>query len=322
MLQMPDRFRVPRAGQIRFWNVLIGHVPATIAAGHNIHQPRIVALVAIVIVGEQVAVLINCELLRISQSLMNAFKFSAIWIATINHAASRVGNRRPFFGDDMAAAITDRKIQFAIDAPDKSVQVVPIEPRIDSKTFQQRCLVIGPTIVVIIVQQPQVGNARVPDFAVPGDDSRTKSVERTIEAIGEHGRLICLAVCIAVNKLADDVRRLCEPRDSFIKLVGPLLLHRQPIRQSGDLQVIVQHEVVRTILGSAFQKPMILRDIDTAVFVKTKRDRICKHWIRREQFGSESIRQPKRSHRRSRRLSAIRLRVLGQGPCRQQHDQV
>ena len=79
-LQVPEVFGIPHARR-RGVTELIGDAPAAVAAFHHIDQPRGIAVVAIVVAGEQIAVIIKRQFLRIAQTVGEHFQIRAVQIA-------------------------------------------------------------------------------------------------------------------------------------------------------------------------------------------------------------------------------------------------
>ena len=284
---------------------MIGHVPAAVAAGHNIDKSGVVAFVAVVVIGKQIAVLVYGQLLRIPKTAMDEFQFGSIWIAAKDCSVTRVGDGRSLFGLDVCSPIAHRKVQPAIHAPHQSVQIVPVEGRINSKACQQRCFSCGGFFAVGVFQQPEIGNARVPDVAISRDQPGTETIQWSVESIGEDGGDIGLAVPIAVLQLPHNVAGLSEPCRSACKLVCPLFLHCQSIRQRPDLQIIVKQKTVTSILRRPLKKSMIFRDVHAPLIVETERHRILQLRLCGKQFHGHSGGDTKGRHLRCRRLCSV-----------------
>ena len=237
---MPHPFGVPRPREIRLGDGLVGHVPTAVAAGDDVDQSRVIALVAVIVVGEHVSVLVNRQFLRVSEPRVNSFQLRPIRIAAIDRASSGIGNRVAFLGHDVSTTIADGKVQLAVDSPNETVEVVAIEGGVDAKAGQERPLAFSHAVAVLIFQQPEAGNARVPDFAIASDQAGTQPIQWTVETISKHLGDIGFAVAILIFQSPHDVRFLSKPRAAFVELAGPFLLHRQPVLKRFDLQVVFQ----------------------------------------------------------------------------------
>ena len=86
---IPKFLRVERSARVGTFHELIADAPAAIAAFHDINPARLIAAVGVVVAGEQVAVLIENQVLRIAQAESEHFEFGAVRVATEDTA--RVG---------------------------------------------------------------------------------------------------------------------------------------------------------------------------------------------------------------------------------------
>ncbi len=70
-IRVPHAFAVPRSA---IFEVLKVHPPTCVAAFDDIHPPSHVATVGVVLAGKQVAIVIECQLLRIAKSVGEHFE--------------------------------------------------------------------------------------------------------------------------------------------------------------------------------------------------------------------------------------------------------
>ena len=118
---------MPRPREVRLRNRLIGHVPTAFAAVDDVDQPRVVAFVAVVVVGEQIAVLVEGEFLRIAQAAMDDFELGTVLIAAEHRSGTRADERLAFLAGHVEAAISDAEIEFAVRTENQPVEVVAEE---------------------------------------------------------------------------------------------------------------------------------------------------------------------------------------------------
>ena len=84
---MPDLFAIERSA---IGQVLIVHPPTGVAAFDDIDPPRAVAAVGVVVAGEEIAVIVEGEFLRIAQARRDDFQVAAIGLAAKDAARVRI----------------------------------------------------------------------------------------------------------------------------------------------------------------------------------------------------------------------------------------
>src|SRR5262249_43426948 len=85
--RMPDLLGVEGSTIAQTAAVLIAGAPAAVAAGDDIGEAHLVAAVAVVVDGEEIAVLIEGEFLRIAQAGGDDFQIGAVEFTTKDSAA-------------------------------------------------------------------------------------------------------------------------------------------------------------------------------------------------------------------------------------------
>ncbi len=88
-MRIPKFLRVERSARVGAFHELIADAPAAVAAFHHVNPARLIAAVGVVVAGEQVSVLIENQVLRITQAESEHFEFGAVRIAAED--AARVG---------------------------------------------------------------------------------------------------------------------------------------------------------------------------------------------------------------------------------------
>src|SRR5438045_8715294 len=87
---VPQPFRVERAPRIGVLHKLISHAPTIVAAVDKIYPAGLVAAVRVVIAGEQIAMLIEDQVLRVAQTVSEHLEFGAVRIAAENAPGIRL----------------------------------------------------------------------------------------------------------------------------------------------------------------------------------------------------------------------------------------
>src|SRR5688572_29618712 len=110
MADLPQLLAIPGAAIVE---PLEADAPAAVGAGNDRHEARAVAAVAVVVAGEQVAPLVERELLRVAQPAVHDLEIAAVELAAQHCAFVRIGERLVAL-DDVEAAVADREIEAAV----------------------------------------------------------------------------------------------------------------------------------------------------------------------------------------------------------------
>src|SRR5439155_12206304 len=123
---LPQLLGIPRAQSDRHAVVLVAAAPAAVAAFDDVDPACLVAVIGVVVAGEEIAVLVEGELLGIAQAGRDNLQLRAVGI-TAQHGTG-VGTRHgPALGLDVEAAIAAAEIDFAVRAKAQSVHVMTDE---------------------------------------------------------------------------------------------------------------------------------------------------------------------------------------------------
>ena len=141
--QVPELLGVERAAVAQVAAVLVADAPAAVAALDDVHQPAPVAGVAVVVHGEEVAVLVEGQFLRVAQAGGDDLQVRAVRVAAQHRAAVRVEQMFALLGGHVEAAVADAEVELAVRPHAQAVQVVAEEGDVDAEAGGQRCLHVG-----------------------------------------------------------------------------------------------------------------------------------------------------------------------------------
>ena len=144
-VRVPDVFAVPGAA---ITQVLVVHSPTRIAAFHDIDPAGFVSAIGVVIPREEIAVIVEGQLLRIAKSMGKDFEVASIEIATEHR--TRIGPRQQFalFVCDMIAPVSDAEVNPPVRPHLQAVHVVSTERDTYSETIGECLFRIGLSISV------------------------------------------------------------------------------------------------------------------------------------------------------------------------------
>ncbi len=311
--RVPELLGVPGASAGREVEVLIAHPPAAVAAFDDVDPAGLVAAVGVVVAGKQIAEVVEGEFLGISQAGGVDFEVRPVRLAAEDRAAIRSVEVLAFLRRDVQAAVADGEIEPPVRAHLEAVEVVAEEGDVDAVAGAQGFLDLGLAVAVLVPQSPEVGDAGVEDVPFAGEQAGADAVGGVLEAIGEDGRVVGLAVAVAVlyepHALVLDIVRL--------KFLGAeeLLVHRHAVGHGLRGHVDVEPVHVAAVVGDAVVEPKRLGDEEPPTLVDAERHRIGQVRLAREQFElqaggqADRLRRHRRLGRRPRHLRLVKLVV-------------
>ena len=146
--EMPESFAIPRT-HLRLiragFEPLPADAPAEVRTLHDVMPAGLVAAIAVIVGGEEIAVIVERQLLRIAQSPSDDLEVAAVPIRTED--AARVGDQlRREAGDRILdlreeirvrAAVGDGPVELAIGTEDKPVHVVSAKGDVDAEAVEE-----------------------------------------------------------------------------------------------------------------------------------------------------------------------------------------
>ena len=136
--RVPELFLVPRPARVRGFEELVADPPAAIAAFDEIDPACAVAAIGVVIAGEQVAELIERQLLRVAQAGGKDLELGAVGVAAQDRAGIRHGERFAVNGCHVEAAVADAEIEPAVGPELEAVQVVAQKPDVNAVAVMKK----------------------------------------------------------------------------------------------------------------------------------------------------------------------------------------
>ena len=289
VLQVPDLLGVPRA-TVRLWHrrgvhqraVLVAAAPAAVATFHNLNPAGLVATVAVVVVGEQVAVVVEGHFLRVAQSTVDDLHVLAVPVAAEHSAFIRQVNVFLVDGGDVGSAVADAEVQLAVRPHGEAVHVVPEELRPQAEAGGEAFLDFGHAVAVLVLQAVQVGNAGGVHAALAGQHPGHQAVLQLVVPLAEHRALVGLAAAGAVPHHADLV--VVAFVAVVLRTVLVLLVHLQAVVHRPRADVLVQPVHVATGIGHALVEAGGFAHIGPTLFVEREG-----HGVHHQRLGSPQL---------------------------------
>ena len=281
---VPQLLGVPRAQSDRHAVVLVAAAPAAVAAFDDVDPACLVAVIGVVVAGEEIAVLVEGELLGIAQTGRDNLQLRAVGI-TAQHGTG-VGTRHgPALGLDVEAAIAAAEIDFAVRAKAQSVHVMTDEGDMHAIAVMQQAALASNPDALRVAEQPEIGNAGVPDVAVAGQQAGADTVGQVVKAVREDRGPIGLAAAGRIFQEADTLV-LDGPLGQV--LADMLLHHGDAILDGAAGKVVVEPVHMVAHIRHAVVQPERLGHVEAILKINAKAHRIGQQRLRSEQAGLEA----------------------------------
>ena len=147
---VPELFLVPGAPAVRRFDKLIADPPAAIAPFDHVNPASPIAAVGIIIAREEIAILVERQLLGVAKPRREDLELGAVRI-TAQHR-SRIGHgKRPALGRcDVKAPVADTEIQPAIGPEPQAVQIMAQEADVNAVAVVQERSLFRPAVAIEI----------------------------------------------------------------------------------------------------------------------------------------------------------------------------
>ena len=313
---VPELLAVPGAAIL---DVLKRHVPARVAPREDMDEPGLVAPVGVVVDGEQIAEIVEGQLLRIPQARGHDLEVAAVGMAAEDGTAAGIVVR-PAIEGDLVTTIADREVDPSIGPQHEAMEIVA--PQRDPDAIAGGELLplpespVDPAVTVEIAEPVQRRNAGQPHVAAPGEDPGGRPRHQAIEAVGIDARLVGNAVAVGVDE---------PPHPVVIELP---LGHRLRVEEAAVEIIAIFNRlrgeigidprvVVAAVVVHRAPLPERLADKHAPLFVDRESDRIGDIGLGGKQPGLKPLPHPERGRRRHRLV-----RFLGDGRLLRRWDRV
>ena len=261
----PAALLVPRSALVAAFERLVVHVPARLAAFHDVDDARAVAAVGVVVAGEEVAPLVEGQFLRIPQRMREDLQVRTVRLAAEDGTREDALEVLPLLVRHVVAAVADRPVDAAVGSGGEAVHVVTAQRGAHTEAGEHLLAHVGDAGSLGVLEAPQVGDARVPDRSVQVHDARTRAVERLVDGAAEGAHLVRHAVTVRVDEVRDPVLLLAVVVHAAGALGRPLLVHLQAVLHRLQLEVVLEPELGGAVVLDALLLPERFGHVDRAV---------------------------------------------------------
>ena len=289
MPRLPYPFLIPRPPAIVAFERLVTHVPTRFAAFYQVHKPRLITTIRVVVPGKEIAVVVEGQLLRISQTMMEDFETRSIEFTT---------ERRTGVGRDMLIAftikqvvspVTNGPIQPAVRSEYQTVHVMTTQSRSNAKAGLHDFAFFGNTIAVEITQPPEVWDIGDPDITPNIQNAGHGSFKRFIESRSKFSSALKSAVTVDINQARKSVVPPRVIRHAAVALTRPFLVHGQTILKRLEFEVVHQPPRGRTVVFNALLLASRFAHQECSLVINGERNRITHQgFSRHDPFGASS----------------------------------
>ena len=261
----PAALLVPRSALVAAFERLVVHVPARLAAFHDVDDARAVAAVGVVVAGEEVAPLVEGQFLRIPQRMREDLQARAVRLAAEDGTREDALEVLPLLVGDVVAAVADRPVDAAVGPGGQAVHVVPAQRGAHAEAGEHLLAHVGDAGARGVLEAPQVRDARVPDRTIEIHHARARAVERLIDGAAEGRHLVRHAVTVRVDEVRDPVLLLAVVVHATGALGRPLLVHLQAVLHRLQLEVVLEPELGGAVVLDTLLLAERFGDVDRAV---------------------------------------------------------
>ena len=238
---------------------LVGGVPSRVSALDHVHDPASVNPAHVVVHGEQIAELVEREVLWIAKADVEQFQSRPVGKAAKHRSTARCGEWLPFGGPEVESAVADAEIDSAIRSRDQPVKIMAVDADPDAQPGVQRTPFVG----LIRGHAPERGGVRYEECVPQRQDARGVAFERAVEA-GEDFGVIRPAIPVPVEQATENVRIPRQFRRghdvspagihgrAVFEGVSGVVLHRPPSRHGhapGSRDPAIRLDRVQTARG-------------------------------------------------------------------------
>ena len=263
---------------------LVGHVPSGVGVFQNVNDASLVANVAGIVEGEEVAMVVEGQLLRVAQSHGMDLQAGTVRLATKDCSPAR--SLVHFAGGvrEVITTIADGEVQPAVEAADYAVQVMPDKGDAHAIAFGDRDVIVGHPVVVLVGHLPDRRDASEVDGIVFGEDGKTYAVERLVEMIGKQTTLVGHPVAIGILQANKAIRHLGIPLGILVLWTGSmagdmLVIQLLPVFHRNRSKITPRHLLGPTKVRHPEPKAVGLRHEDATARINAQTGRVLDMWI-------------------------------------------
>jgi hypothetical protein len=130
---------------------LIGGVPSRIGSLQEMQDPTFVSAAHVVVDSEEISIVVECELLRVSQTSMKDFKMTPVWVASKDGSTMAFMQSDPVMPDDIVSTVADCKVDHSVWPLNQSVKIMTVDADAHPEAFVQCLFEFGFPILIFVL---------------------------------------------------------------------------------------------------------------------------------------------------------------------------
>ena len=280
---VPEALAVPRTREFRALQVLKTDAPAVVGALDNLQPARAIADVGVVVADKKIAAVIEGQRHRIAQAPRDQLGVGAVEIAA-QHAAAIGAGEDASVALHVKSAVAHAEVQFAVGAESQAVQLVSRVTEMHAEAVQNRLALDA--FAVVIFEPPDIGRGGEPDVAIPREDALGGAGVGFVEAGGEDGGVIELAVAAARFEEADEFGDALARRGGGVGAEAAVdVIGQRGMRGRGE--IVIEPVEVRENGADVVRKTVALADEEAALLIDAERDGMLELRLVGDEFDFE-----------------------------------
>ena len=280
----------------RRFDELVADPPAAVAPLDDVDPARPVAAVGVVVAGEEIAVLIECQLLRVAEPGGEDLQLGAVGVAAQDRAGVGNGERVAVDGRHVEPAVADAEIEPAIRARTAGRAGRGPGSRRGRRTPRagalRRSARPSPSVSRSFQSQGmhayQTSSLRA---STPAPMPAAGSLNPSAKTVAASARPSPSRSTIRRTRSCCDVDTLANPAPEVF------LVHRHAVGDRPAGQVVVEPVHVLARVGHPVAEAKRLGDVDDPFFIDAEGDRVGQERLGREQLDGQPSRHAERPDR-------------------------
>ena len=150
---------------------------------HDVNPPLAVALVGVVVAGEEIPVFVEGEFLRIAQAVGEDFEIGAVEFGAEDTAFVGEHEAASLLGQDVRGPVAKAEVETSVGSDGEAVHVMPGIAEAHAVAPSHRLSGDGVAVGVGAFEERQFRDVGEPEFVFPRQDARSDAVQFGVELV-------------------------------------------------------------------------------------------------------------------------------------------
>ena len=231
---------------------LVAFAPAGIAVFDDVNDAFAVAVVIVVVDGEEVAEFVEDDLLGVAEVEGEDLEVGAVGVGAEDGAAVGAGEGLAVLFN-VVAAVADGPVEFAVGAEGEAVHVVTGKADADAEAGDEGLDLLGLSVAVVVAEAVDAGDVGEVDGAVLLDESAGGAGEGFVEVVPEGDAPVGLAIAGGVFEEDDRLGLIVElvPGEVVLVEAGPFFVEGLAVFEGHGGDVAEDAVAEELVVGAA-----------------------------------------------------------------------